>query len=207
MPDLSFSKIEALPMPVQNFREWQVYLSLIESYFRTRKIENPLVVEIGVYTNRQKRFYEELLDYRHIGIDTWPPSHADIIGNSKDSSTFNKLKEKLRGQPINLLFIDANHGYSDTKRNYELYSPLTTNIIVIHDVISYVGSTSRFWNELIVDRNPEMQDRTFITIGAWRSRTDDPDIQHGGTGTGIILIGKASERRYVGIRGEVLGTL
>lgn len=199
-PDLTFDNIFNLGMPMQNIREWQIYLGIIETYFRIRKIENPIIVELGTAWNKQKKYYEELLNYTHIGIDINDKTRPDIIGDCKDSATVDKLKGKLSGQLINLLFIDCDHGYLSTKEEYGLFSPLVKNIIVLHDVISY-KSCERFWDELKGDKNIDMQDRTFITIGNWRGETDSQDIAYGGTGMGMIIMGTKSEREYIPDRG------
>lgn len=200
MVDLTFDNLFNLSMPVQNIREWQIYLGIIETYFRIREIESPIIVEIGTAWNEQKKYYEKLLLYQHIGIDKNEKTEPDIIGDCENPETVNKLKEKLNGQPINLLFIDGDHGYSSTKKEYELFSPLVKNIIVLHDIISY-KSLVRFWDELTGDKSPEMQDRVFITIGAWRSKTEHQDISFGGAGIGMIIMGTESERKYIPERG------
>lgn len=197
--DLTFDNLFKLGMPIQNIREWQIYLGIIETYFRIRKIENPIIVELGVAWNKQKKHYEELLNYTHIGIDMscWKNApKPDIIGDSRDPETVKKLKEKLNGQPINLLFIDGDHDPAVAKKDYELFSPLVKNIIVLHDVVSY-KSLAKLWNELKGDKNADMQDRTFITIGAWHKETDRQDIAYGGTGIGMMIIGTKAEREYI----------
>ena len=182
MPEFSLDKIKELPNPCQATYEWRIYLEFIKAYFENRKIENPTVVEIGVFTNKQKRFYEELLGYKHIGIDIDAKTKADIIGDSKDPATLRKLKERLGGQPINILFIDGHHGYESVKGDYEIYAPLVENIIALHDVIFYKRSVAKFWGELI-EENREARDKTFITIGAWYNK----EIR---MGTGLMLIEK-----------------
>jgi len=202
--DLTFDNLSKLGMPVQNIREWQIYLGIIETYFRIREIENPIVVELGIGWGKQKKYYEELLNYTHIGIDMNDKTLPDIVGNCKDPSTVDKLKEKLNGKLINLLFIDCEHGYFNTKQEYELFSPLTKNIIALHDVISYEG-LAKYWGELKGDKNIDMQDRTFITLHNWRGEREKiknyRDIAYGGTGMGIIILGTKAEREYIPSRG------
>lgn len=182
MSVFSLNKIKDLPMPEQSVGEWRTYLEFIEAYFRNREIESPIIVEIGVDTNTQKRFYEKLLGYRHIGIDRNPKTKADIIGDCRTLVTVNKLKEKLGGKLANLVFIDAGHSYLGIKKDYELYSPLAKNIIVLHDVIlkEYENTVGKFWGELM-EENKKVQDRTFITIAGWHNRRF-------GQGIGIILL-------------------
>lgn len=179
--NFSLSKMRALPLPspLQDMREWQIYIEFIETYFRNREIKNPMVVEIGTYKNRQRIYYKELLDYKHIGIDINRKRRSDIVGDSRDPETMNKLREKLDGQLVNLLYIDDGHEYLDVKGDYELYAPLVKNIIVLHDIFQY-ESIKRFWNELIEEDSKRPQGRIFITIRSVRRR--------GIVGTGIILI-------------------
>jgi len=180
MSNFSVSKIRGLPHPIQNGREWLAYLEFIEAYFMNREIKKPIVVEVGAAYGHQKAFYEKLIDCEYIGIDI--KHKTDIVGDSKSPETLNRLKEKLRGRPINLLFIDGDHSYSGVKSDYEMYAPLVRNIVAFHDVIIYKNAVAKLWNELIA-ANKEIGDKTFITIRAW----------HGGTfemGTGIILLEK-----------------
>jgi len=178
--NFSLSKMRAMPSPLQDMREWQTYIEFIETYFRNREIKNPIVVEVGTYKNKQKIYYKDLLGYRHIGIDINHRRRPDIVGDSRDPATVNKLKEKLEGQPINLLYIDDGHEYLDVKGDYELYSPLAKNIIALHDVLRY-ESIIRFWNELIEENSRNPRGKIFITIRSAH--------KGGVVGTGIILIG------------------
>ena len=194
MKNLLLDKVKDFTMPSQSVGEWQTYLEFIETYFRNRNIESPMIVEIGVGRGRQKRFYEELLGYNHIGIDHMWKKKPDIIGDSRDPVTLGKLKEKLNGREVNLLFIDDGHEYLEVKRDYEIYSPLAKNIIVIHDILykQWQNTVGKFWNELIVE-NREAQDRIFITLaGYYPSPCHDfcrPNIKRQfGQGIGLILL-------------------
>lgn len=153
-------------MPKQQKQEWGIYLDFIKMYFKARNIKHPFVVEIGVYDNNQKAWYESM-GFRHIGIDIRPETNANIVGNSNHIEAVNALHRKLDGQPINLLFIDGRHSYSGVRTDYNLYGILTKNIIAIHDVINRnQPNVRKFWNELIITNN-EVRDRTFITIQSW----------------------------------------
>ena len=122
--------------PFQNLPEWQYFLEFIEAYFKNRGLSHPIVVELGVQYNHQKRFYEEFLGAEHIGIDFKEKlGKPDILGDTHDEETLNKLKTKLNGRAINLLFIDADHSYDEVVMDYEMYGPLVQNIIAIHDVV------------------------------------------------------------------------
>jgi len=138
--------------------EWRMFLEIIDTYFKNRGITYPLVVEIGLYNNLQKRFYESLFNTEHIGIDiNWQPdaNAPDILGDSHSVETVEKLKILITGRMIDVLFIDGNHSYESVKRDYELYAPLTRHIIALHDIHTTklyprdsIG-VIEFWQELI----------------------------------------------------------
>lgn len=169
--------------PVQDVREWRAYLSFIRAYFDHLEVNNPTIVEIGVYKNKQKMHYEKI-GFSHIGVDINPESNADIIGDSHQYETVDKVKKMLCGKKADVIFIDGDHEYWSVKRDYELFAPLAKSVIVLHDIIHYQYSVAVFWNGLIA-ANMERCDKTFITIQSWRMR----DTHHlHRLGIGIILI-------------------
>lgn len=132
--------------PSQRSHEWLMFLEICETYLKKHGIENPIVVELGTYKNRQKKFYEQLLGAEHIGIDISDERNLpDILGDTHDSKIMEALKEKLKGRPINILFIDAGHLYEDVKRDFEDYSPLCDGIIAFHDIDSYRYRKRKNW--------------------------------------------------------------
>lgn len=150
-----FNKLWREAHPQQQRPEWLMFLKLCEVYLKEYKIKNPIAVELGVRGGHQKRFYEQLLNAEHIGTDiSNKRSIPDILGNNHASETFKKLKEKLNGRSIDILFIDASHRYEDVKKDYEIYSPLCNGIIGFHDVETrrHANRESyevwRFWDEL-----------------------------------------------------------
>ena len=121
--------------PSQCRPEWLMFLEVCETFLRKHEIKNPVVVELGSSRNRQKKFYELLLGAEHIGIDISPRRFPpDILGDTHKSRTFRALKKRLGGRPIDILFIDANHCYEDAKKDFEMYSPLCSGIVALHDV-------------------------------------------------------------------------
>ena len=130
-----FSTLAVEQQPNQCLEEWKCFLEFVEAYFKNRGITRPIIVELGIEVNYQKQFYEEFLGAEHIGIDIVERRHPDILGSTHDEETLNKLKVKLDGRDINLLFIDASHRYEDAKKDYEMYGFLTRNIIAFHDVL------------------------------------------------------------------------
>lgn len=138
--------------PNQQIQEWYFFLEFIEAYFKNRKIMNPIVVEIGIGNNKQKKYYEKLLGAEHIGIDKRLDRRADIVGDTGNLTTLNCLKTMLEGRPINLLFIDGGHKYESVKNDYKLYSPLTKNIIAFHDIRCLLSNVEvrLFWPEVCI---------------------------------------------------------
>lgn len=135
--------------------EWELYLDFIQMFFKKRGIENPVVVELGVYENAQKRFYEERLGATHIGIDrkAWadPP---DIVGDTHNVETLWRLRNMLNGRKVNLLFIDGSHGYESARIDFEFYEPLVQNIVAFHDICEPACGCSQLWQELFNDIRP-----------------------------------------------------
>lgn len=157
--------------PRQRFHTWQMFLEICELYMRNHHIANPVVVELGVMRNRQKMFYEELLNAYHIGIDISDTKGIpDILGDTHDSETLKELKMKLKGRKINILFIDASHTYVSVKKDYEIYAPLCDGIIAIDDInLSRYAKRKRkrhgvwlFWDELKVAEHYD--DYLFLSI-------------------------------------------
>ena len=141
--------------PSQHYPEWQMFLEICEMYLKKHEIKNPIVVELGVYQNMQKKFWKQLFGAEHIGIDaSVRRSIPDIHGNTHDSKTLETLKKKLNGKSIDILFIDAGHCYESVKKDFEMYSPLCNRIVAFHDINlgRYKPIKNRevwkFWDEL-----------------------------------------------------------
>ena len=165
-----FNKLMDVPLSLsQDPCEWRTFLEFCELYLKKHKIKNPIVVELGTWRNGQKQFYKQLLGAHHIGIDSSRKSKSDIHGFTHDSRTLEKLKEKLGGKPIDILFIDASHWYKDVKKDFEIYSPLCDGIVAFHDINHGRYHRKRanwevwkFWDELKAD--PSMKDFLFSSI-------------------------------------------
>lgn len=191
-----FNKLMEL-RPSQHRDEWRMFLELCEVHLRKHGIENPVVVELGIGRNRQKRFYEQILGARHIGIDNSSDRGIpDIVGDTHDPKTMETLKEKLGGKPINILFIDASHYYKDVKKDFELYSPLCTDIIALHDIeaerrrgkslpMEGLAEVWKFWDELKTKAyRGEAGCGDFLFLSIYRYRSIGKRGQYG---IGVIL--------------------
>ncbi|MCK4824601.1 class I SAM-dependent methyltransferase, partial [bacterium] len=150
-----FKKLMEESRPMQEYREWQTFLEICSTYLKTHRIKNPVVVEIGMWEGAQKKFYEELFNAEYIGIDlSNARSTPDILGDSQNLDTLKKLKRKLKGRRIDILYIDGSHVYEAVKRDFELYAPLSDGIVAFHDIETFrnTGRKSaqvwKFWDEL-----------------------------------------------------------
>jgi hypothetical protein len=174
----------------QHIPEWKAYLEYVGGYFRSRWIDRPVVVEIGILDGAQRRFYENLLNAEYIGIDIDPKSPADIHGNSADPGTVAKLKARLAGRQIDLLFIDGLHTYAGAKADYEIYGPLTKHIVAIHDIHTPKLTPNdqvevyRLWNEILTENKTD----TIITIQHHNPRRPE-EFNGRPLGIGVIVKG------------------
>jgi hypothetical protein len=165
---IDIKKFDSMMMPGQNYREWLSYMRFIEAYFKEKGIAHPVCVEIGTHTNQQKYFYREFLGGRHIGIDICEKySKPDIIGDSHSPATVDALKQMLGGDPIHLLYVDADHAYPSVKQDYETYEGMVSDIIAFHDIGSVRG-VKQFLEELVASKN-NFHKMTFVTFGCWHT--------------------------------------
>lgn len=141
--------------PSQNYYEWKMFIEFCEMYLKKKRIKNPISVEIGIWRDKQRKFYTDFLKCKHITIDISDRrAMPDILGDTHNLKTKEELEKRLKGRPINILFIDGAHSYEDAKRDFEMYSPLCTDIIAFHDIWCrrYSGRKGmqvwRFWDEL-----------------------------------------------------------
>jgi hypothetical protein len=172
----------------QHVPEWRAYLEFADGYFRARGIARPLVVEIGILDGAQRRFYETMMGAEYIGIDINPKSPADIVGDSAAPGTLAKLKARLAGRPIDLLFIDGLHTYAGAKSDYEIYGPLTRHIIAIHDIHTpKIGPNDpvevwRLWGDILAGNKTD----TIITVQRHNPR-DPKEFNGRPLGIGILV--------------------
>ena len=141
--------------PSQNYHEWLAFLEFCEAYLKKHDIRKPVVVELGIWKNAQKKFYKKLLGADHISIDiTHNRGKPNIIGDTHDPETMKKLKALLRDRPVDILFIDAGHSYEDVRQDFYDYSPLCTGIVAFHDIYNgrewkcWKVGVWKFWDEL-----------------------------------------------------------
>lgn len=76
-----------------------------------------------------------------------------IDGNSQMESTLEKLIDSIGCEPVDVLFLDADHRYEGVKRDFQLYAPLVREggLICFHDITTQNDPRSAvhiFWDEL-----------------------------------------------------------
>jgi hypothetical protein len=173
----------------QHVPEWRAFLEYAHGYFSARRIDKPVVVEIGILDGAQKSFYEHLLGAEYIGVDSGREDSmtgkADIVGDSRLPETLQKLKDRLAGRSIDLLFIDGLHTLEGVKSDYEMYGPLTKHIIALHDIHTPSVDVRWFWGK-VLETN---KDDTIITIQRYNPRRPD---EFNGQPLGIGLIVKGN---------------
>jgi len=165
--------------PSQHPPEWEMFLHVCDAYLKKSGVKNPIVVELGILWGKQKRFYEELLGARHIGVDSEDSRGIpEIKGYTDYKGTVDELKRLLGGKPIDILFIDASHRYNYVRRDFEIYSPLCSGIIALHDIETgrFSGRNRqevwRLWDELVEEsyqKEGKYSDYMFLSIRQCRA--------------------------------------
>lgn len=133
-----------------------------------------IMVEIGCDAGGTLWAWKQIGIPRVIGIE-YPDEHSDgnpwgtenplvphgceiIRGDSHTEETRHELTELLVGEPIDVLFIDADHTYQGVKQDYLMYAPLVANegMIAFHDVSPHphhpgVG-VQKLWQQIHGDK-------------------------------------------------------
>lgn len=84
-----------------------------------------------------------------------PGQRVDLIrADSHARETFERVRAKLGGEPLDFLMIDGDHTYEGVKKDFEAYAELVRpgGVIALHDIVpNRVETTSqvdRFWVEV-----------------------------------------------------------
>ncbi len=102
-----------------------------------------------------------------------------LRGDSHSYELVVKVKDALRGRPLDYLFIDGDHSYEGVKQDFALYAPLVRKggIIAFHDIVAgpaeNVGGVPQFWSGV---------------KGKYRHAEFVRDPNQGGYGIGVLYV-------------------
>lgn len=77
-----------------------------------------------------------------------------LRGDSHQNVIYEKVKEILKGEKVDLLFIDGDHTYNGVKNDFKMYKNLVKKdgLIVFHDITSHIFDEKvevfKVWNEI-----------------------------------------------------------
>ncbi|HLZ93090.1 MAG TPA: class I SAM-dependent methyltransferase [Candidatus Acidoferrum sp.] len=77
-----------------------------------------------------------------------------IRANSHEAGTKEQVLRLLGGEPLDYMFIDADHTYDGVRADFEMYAPLVRSggMIAFHDIVTHQAGTQceveRFWKEI-----------------------------------------------------------
>jgi hypothetical protein len=146
-------------------------------------------LEIGVWTGRLAAALDRLFDFdalaacdhgwaEQLGLSIALPERARFLRADSDSETYRAWRASLGH--VDLVFIDANHGYRAVKRDFEINRAFSHRFLVFHDIAGasrHTAGVARFWRELdghkleILRPHVELGlPHTTMGIGVWSER-------------------------------------
>lgn len=114
-----------------------------------------------------------------------------LQADSHAESTQTRVRDWLKGDAFDFLFIDGDHSYDGVKADYEMYAPLVRcgGIVAFHDIVpdfltrygtktsSDVGEVPQYWSDICQ------------TAGEATEFIEDPEQD--GYGIGMIRVGQS----------------
>jgi predicted O-methyltransferase YrrM len=127
-----------------------------------------LSLDLVMYPPERRQLYRKL-GWAGRRVDAW-------VADSQREQTRDAVRDWFGGEPVDVLFVDGDHGYDAVRRDFELYGPLVRpgGIVAFHDIVegpSAVGDVPRFWREI----KPSLADPVEL-VESW---------QQGGFGIGV----------------------
>jgi predicted O-methyltransferase YrrM len=114
-----------------------------------------------------------------------------IRGDSHAAQTWEQVAHILRGEPLDYLFLDADHTYAGVRNDFRRYSPLVRSggMVAFHDIVVHQRESQcevgKFWAEV----KPQYRHREII---ADRARGIPPTGVTGGpmetSGLGVLFM-------------------
>jgi predicted O-methyltransferase YrrM len=77
-----------------------------------------------------------------------------IRGDSHSPETKQRVMSILDGEPLDYVFVDADHTYEGVRQDFETYATLVRSggMIAFHDIVTHQQNTQseveRFWNQI-----------------------------------------------------------
>ena len=150
MTDEKFKELFSKHGPSQNQFELKNLMDWLEVAMPNPKT----IVEVGVFRGGTFTFWRHILDKEGllIGVDlndrgymysieqeySQDKNTKFIVGlKSNEPMCVKKVKDELKGRPIDILFLDAGHRYEDVRGEFLNYGPLVRpgGLIIFHDIV------------------------------------------------------------------------
>jgi methyltransferase family protein len=161
-------------------------------------------VEVGCGVGRGVIRFREAGMPKVVGIDLCPhppgvfeeerPGDTDlkyVFGDSSSEEVVQQTLQLLGGEP-DAVFIDADHSYGKSKKDFEVWWPHTKLLMGFHDVLmDHPDSVGRFWKEIMLGtRSLELYSRDRQSVLEWQGQgclNSSPDGRLTAGGIGILF--------------------
>jgi SAM-dependent methyltransferase len=161
-------------------------------------------VEVGCGVGRGIIRFREAGMSRVVGIDLCPrrPATFDedpilggnidyVFGDSSSEEVVQQTLQILGGKP-DAVFIDADHSYQKSKKDFEMWWPNVNILLGFHDILmNHADSVGTFWNQIRLDfRSLELYSRDRKSVLEWQGQgclDASPDGHMSGGGIGILF--------------------
>ena len=173
---------------LQNREELLALCEFIEAF------EIRSFLEIGIWTGRLVSTLQRLFSFdkvaacdqgyaERLGLPIHLPPEVDFLRANSDSPAFLAWREALG--PVDLVLIDANHGYRAVCRDLEINRGYPHRFLALHDIAGanrHTTGVRRCWTEIdrgwkreLVRPHRELGlDHSVMGIGIWASEPPDP---------------------------------
>lgn len=111
-------------------------------------VDLPGGIHGGGYAQQKQRLYRELVSGRE-GVEV-----ELVQADSQVMATREIVEQRLKGRPVDILFIDGDHRYSGVSRDFDLWRGLVRKggYVIFHDILPnprpVQSEVDRFWTEV-----------------------------------------------------------